>query len=181
MGFSTPAPRIANVIIFAGLVFFFAFSAAAQTAFKTNVRVGYQGGDNWEPGILADRSGHLYVVIYQEPDSPLSCSGCLNHLLIQRSDDGGNTWTVPVMPDPTPAKQQDTTYRSSADGGTTWSHESEVSNYVPAYSYLASTGYQFPYGDQFRMTIDSGGKIYTVWGEAPSYNAIGNSWVANQQ
>ena len=66
-------------------------------------------------------------------------------------------------------------YRSSAEGGTTWSPESEVSNYVPGYSYLTPTGYQFPYGDQFRMTIDSGGKIHMVWGEAPSYNAIGNS------
>ena len=98
--------RTRTVALCFGLLLLVATCELAQTVFNTNVRVGYQGGDNWEPSILADDSGHLYVVFYQEPDSPVSCSGCLNHMLVQRSDDGGNTWTSPIMPDPTPTKQQ---------------------------------------------------------------------------
>ena len=93
----------------------------AQTVFNVNVRVGYVGGDNWEPGMLADNYGHLYVVFYQEPDSPAGCSGCLNHLLVQRSDDGGNTWTSPVMPDPVKTKgQADAWLQLDPDGKTVW-------------------------------------------------------------
>lgn len=74
-----------------------------------------------------------------------------------------------------------TMYRSSANSGGSWSAESTVSNFVPGYSYLTSTGYTFPYGDQFRMAIDSSGKIHMVWGETTAYTSIGNSWVGNQQ
>lgn len=98
-----------------------ASSGVAQTVFNTNVRVGYQGGDNWEPGMLADNFGHLYVVFYQEPDSPVSCAGCLNHLLVQRSDDGGKTWTSPVMPNPVQTKgQADAWLQLDPDGKTVW-------------------------------------------------------------
>jgi len=105
----------------AGLLVLATICGLAQTVFNTNVRVGYRGGDNWEPGMLADNYGHLYVVFYQEPDSPVSCSGCLNHMLVQRSDDGGKTWTFPVMPDPIPTNQQaDPWLQLDPDGKTIW-------------------------------------------------------------
>lgn len=407
---------------------------SAQTTFSTNVRVGFQPGDDWEPAMLADNSGHLYVVYAHLSDSPTqtSCPGCPNHLLIQRSDNGGTTWTSPVMIDPANSSQFDpwivldpdgstiwisymnnvgnalgpidvvkstdlgvswsppvqvssskmdkdamairggtmavcfddfyngyaaistnggtswtqhtmfsfknaplqllcsgaaidslgniffswdtsykngtpgakvwvekssdggntwtqtiidnggtappcshcgagayfgaqmslslggddtiyllynmssdltngapqriyfrasrdhgssysarqdvslapagvensfptvlagttagdvrvawqdnrnggywnTMYRSSTNGGSSWSPESIVSNYVPGYSYLTSSGYQFPYGDYFRMALDPGGKIHAAWGEAPCYNCLGNIWVGSQQ
>lgn len=74
-----------------------------------------------------------------------------------------------------------TMYRSSTNGGGSWSPEGEVSNYVAGYSYLTSTGYLFPYGDYFRMALDSSGKIHLAWGEAPAYTSQGNIWVGNQQ
>ncbi len=73
-----------------------------------------------------------------------------------------------------------TMYRSSKNGGSRWSQESFVSNDVPGYSYLTSGGYLFPYGDYFRMALDSGGKIHVAWGEAPEYQSPGNIWVGNQ-
>ena len=72
-------------------------------------------------------------------------------------------------------------YRSSVDGGAAWSAESTASNYVPGYSYLTTNGFSFPYGDYFRLTLDSSGKIHAAWGEASSYSSVGNIWVANQQ
>lgn len=72
-------------------------------------------------------------------------------------------------------------YRSSTDGGNTWSAESTVSNYVPGYSYLTTNGFAFPYGDYFRLTLDSNAKVHAAWGESSSYASVGNIWVANQQ
>lgn len=110
-----------KAVFLAGLAVLCTCTATAQTVFNQNIRIGYQGGDNWEPGMLADNSGHLYAVFYQEPDSPSGCSGCLNHLLVQRSNDGGVTWTSPVMPDPEKTKgQADAWLQLDPDGQTVW-------------------------------------------------------------
>lgn len=82
---------------------------SAQTAFSTNVRVGFQAGDDWEPSLAADNAGHRFVLITHLSDSPpqSSCSGCANHLIVQRSDDGGNTWNSPIMIDSANSSQFD--------------------------------------------------------------------------
>jgi len=74
-----------------------------------------------------------------------------------------------------------TMYRSSTNGGISFSPESFVSSYVPGYSYLTTSGYQLPYGDYIRMALDSVGKIHVAWGEAPCYKCVGNIWVGNEQ
>ncbi|HET7641764.1 MAG TPA: sialidase family protein, partial [Ktedonobacteraceae bacterium] len=48
-------------------------------------------------------------------------------------------------------------YRASSDGGATWSGESQVSSFVPGYSYLTPTGFGLPYGDYFEMSVDDRG------------------------
>jgi len=45
-------------------------------------------------------------------------------------------------------------YRSSTDGGPTWSGETKLSTSVNGYSYIFSDGFRFPFGDYFDMTID---------------------------
>jgi hypothetical protein len=67
-------------------------------------------------------------------------------------------------------------YRSSTNGGATWSAESKLSNYVADYSYIQPSGLSFPFGDYFEMDIDSRGSTQAVWGEGLNYNTPGSIW-----
>lgn len=71
---------------------------AAGGAFTTQHRLGFQAGDDWEPALAADASGHVYA-LYKHYDVPggQTCTGCDRHVLLQRSGDGGDTWTAPVL------------------------------------------------------------------------------------
>jgi hypothetical protein len=74
-------------------------------------------------------------------------------------------------------------YRSSLNGGTSWSSEVKLSSYVGGYPYkLASPsdGFLQPYGDYFELEIDSAGKTDAFWGEGNSYAGPGNVWFAHQ-
>jgi BNR/Asp-box repeat protein len=74
-------------------------------------------------------------------------------------------------------------YRSSANGGTTWSPEVQVSNYVAGYPYKSATpkdGFLMPYGDYFELDVDSSGGTQAIWGEGPSYAGPGNVWYARR-
>jgi hypothetical protein len=72
-----------------------------------------------------------------------------------------------------------TYYRSSTNGGATWSAEKQMSSYVPGYSYIQRNGFSFPFGDYFEMDIDSHGQTQAVWGEGLNYNSPGSIWYSN--
>lgn len=69
-------------------------------------------------------------------------------------------------------------YRSSGDGGASWSAETRVSGFVAGYSYLTANGFGLPYGDYFQMAVDSSGGTQIAWGESSSYAGPGNIWTA---
>ncbi|MGA9353085.1 MAG: exo-alpha-sialidase [Terriglobales bacterium] len=69
-----------------------------------------------------------------------------------------------------------TYYRSSSNGGATWSEETRVSRYVPGYSYIKKAGFRFPFGDYFSMAIDNHGDTQIVWGEGLNYQSPGSIW-----
>jgi hypothetical protein len=74
-------------------------------------------------------------------------------------------------------------YRSSADGGSTWSAEVQVSKYVAGYPYKFAApkdGFLMPYGDYFELDVDSAGRTHAIWGEGPSYAGPGNVWYAHR-
>jgi Neuraminidase (sialidase) len=71
-----------------------------------------------------------------------------------------------------------TYYRSSKDGGLTWSAEADISTYVPGFSYIQPAGFSFPFGDYYEMTIDDQGTTHLVWGEGLSYRGPGSIWYA---
>lgn len=62
--------------------------------FSPQSRIGFQAGDDWEPSIAADRFGHTYA-LFKHYDVNPTCTRCDLHLLVQRSDDGGITWSTP--------------------------------------------------------------------------------------
>jgi hypothetical protein len=70
-------------------------------------------------------------------------------------------------------------YRSSTNGGATWSSESQLSTYVPGYEYINPRGFKFPFGDYFEMDIDNHGDTQVVWGEGLTYESPGSIWYSN--
>jgi hypothetical protein len=71
-------------------------------------------------------------------------------------------------------------YRTSANGGSSWSGESVLSTYVAGYSYIFADGFRFPFGDYFDMDIDSQGHTQTAWGEGYNWLTPGDVWYTRQ-
>jgi len=69
-----------------------------------------------------------------------------------------------------------TYYRSSSNGGATWSDEARLSGYVSGYRYIRNEGFRFPFGDYFGMAIDNHGDTHVVWGEGLNYQSPGSIW-----
>ena len=69
-----------------------------------------------------------------------------------------------------------TFYRSSTNGGATWSAETRLSRAVPGYDYILSGGFRFPFGDYFGLAIDNEGGTHAVWGEGRDYKSPGSIW-----
>jgi len=69
-----------------------------------------------------------------------------------------------------------TYYRSSSNGGAAWSAESDLSTYVPGFSYIQPGGFGYPFGDYFEMDIDDHGDTHAVWGEGLNYQTPGSIW-----
>jgi hypothetical protein len=74
---------------------------AAATGFTAQARLGFPAGDDWEPAMAADHFGHVYV-LYKHYDvaGQTTCSSCGLHVLLQVSNDRGNTWSAPAPIDP---------------------------------------------------------------------------------
>jgi hypothetical protein len=69
-----------------------------------------------------------------------------------------------------------TYYRSSTNGGTTWSAEADLSTFVSGYSYIVPDGFSFPFGDYYELDIDDHGTTHAVWGEGLNYDSPGSIW-----
>lgn len=69
-------------------------------------------------------------------------------------------------------------FRSSTNGGTSWSGEVDLSTYVSGSSYIFPDGFRFPFGDYYEMDIDEQGINHLVWGEGYSYDSPGSIWYA---
>ena len=69
-----------------------------------------------------------------------------------------------------------TYYRSSNNGGATWSDETRMSGFVPGYKYIAKKGFRFPFGDYFGLAIDNHEDTQAVWGEGMNYQSPGSIW-----
>src|SRR6266568_4495139 len=71
--------------------------------FSTQERLGFQSGDDWEPSITSDHFGHIYAMFkHYDVAGGQTCWGCGLHMVFQRSDDGGQTWSFPraIAPGP---------------------------------------------------------------------------------
>jgi hypothetical protein len=69
-----------------------------------------------------------------------------------------------------------TFYRSSTNGGATWSPEMRLSGPAQGYDYILPGGFRFPFGDYFSLAIDNEGATHAVWGEGRDYKSPGSIW-----
>ena len=145
--------------------------------------------------IAVDQAGNLYV----NYNAPLVDNGA-PHVWYKTSTDGGATWSPRVelstdaanswhvftgiaagsAGDVRVAWMDNRTgaynlwYRSSSDGGQTWSTEVQVSQFRRGYSYVTTQGFAFPYGDYITLTLDPTGHVQAAWGEGPNWVGPGN-------
>lgn len=73
-----------------------------------------------------------------------------------------------------------TYYRSSTDGGLTWSTAVDISDATTGAPYQSAGGYLEVYGDYGEIAITSAGKTIAVWGEGNSYIGPGGVWFNRQ-
>jgi hypothetical protein len=70
-------------------------------------------------------------------------------------------------------------YRSSSNGGATWSAETQLSGPARGYDYVRADGFRFPFGNFFSIAIDNLGNTHAVWGEGRNYKSPGSIWYAH--
>jgi BNR repeat protein len=148
--------------------------------------------------IASDAAGTLYVLW----NSGIADKGP-ERIYFAKSSDGGATWTGKVEISTAPVgvghafpaiaagaagdvriawmdtragSLWNTYYRSSQDGGATWSAEADLSTFVAGYSYIQPDGFAFPFGDYFEIDIDEQGTTHAVWGEGLNYDSPGSIW-----
>lgn len=159
----------------------------------------YQGQD----ALSADASGAL-VYLYDGA----TVAGGNQFIYASRSTDRGVTWTTPV-PVSTPGEEAvtpmiesrgrgdvriawaettgggnvdawNTMYRSSTDGGQTWSDAVRISDAISGAPYKTAAGYAEVYGDYGELAITNRGKTIATWGEGISYYGPGGVWINRQ-
>jgi hypothetical protein len=148
--------------------------------------------------LAGDEAGVLYALWNMG-----TVDGGPERIFFARSTDGGGTWSAkndvsaapagaaPAFPAIAAASAGDvriawmdarggtlwnTYYRSSTNGGATWSAESDLSTYVPGFGYIQPGGFGYPFGDYFEMDIDDHGDTQAVWGEGLNYQTPGSIW-----
>jgi hypothetical protein len=119
-----------------------------------------KGGTSWSPKVEVSTapagSNHAF---------PAIVAGATGEVRISWMDTrAGSLWN--------------TYYRSSTDGGATWSAEVDLSTYVSGFSYIQPDGFSFPYGDYYELDIDDQGNTHVIWGEGLNYNSPGSIWYA---
>jgi hypothetical protein len=152
--------------------------------------------------LAGDASGTL-VAEYGGSTSP----GVNGNIWVQRSTDDGLTWSGKTLLTPVTgggdasfpaiaggasgdfrltymdsrARAWNVWYRSSTDGGLTWSADANVSDATSGALYKSAAGFTAPYGDYDGITITNLRKSVAVMGESASFSAgPGNIWINRQ-
>ncbi len=148
--------------------------------------------------IAVDGAGTVYVIY----NAPLVNNGA-PYVWLRSSLDGGQTWSsrqlistavpgswhafpgiaagvagdvrIDWMDNRTGA--YNVWYRSSSNGGASWSSDIQISQFVAGTSYITAAGFAFPYGDYTTINLDPSGHVYLAWGEGPNYLGPGNVFV----
>jgi hypothetical protein len=136
-------------------------------------------------------------------------AGGLQTISSERSTDGGRTWSAPLTLSATgettsaPAIESrgsgdvrawyyqtsgggnvdawNVWYRSSTDGGASWTAAVKISDAAGGAVYKTAAGFGEVYGDYGEIGITNTGKSIAIWGEGISYTGPGGVWFNRQQ
>jgi len=72
-------------------------------------------------------------------------------------------------------------YRSSSDGGASWSAPVKISDATSGAEYKTADGFLDVYGDYGEIAVTDRGKTIAVWGEGFSWIGPGGSWFNRQR
>jgi hypothetical protein len=127
-------------------------TGGASWSARNDVSTAPTGAENCFPTIAAGASGDVRIAWMDArvSDTPAN-DGTTRHL-----------WN--------------TFYRSSTNGGATWSAESQLSGPARGYDYILPNGFRFPFGDYFSLAIDNQGVTHGVWGAGRNYKSPGSIW-----
>jgi BNR repeat-like domain len=153
--------------------------------------------------LSADDTGNL-VLLYDGATTALGPQ----QIFARRSTDGGRTWTARVPLSvagenaTSPAVESrgngdvrawymqtingddpdawNVYYRSSTDGGLTWTAPLLISDVTTGAAYKHADGFDEVYGDYGEMAITSTGKTIATWGEGLSWAGPGGVWFNRQ-
>jgi hypothetical protein len=125
------------------------------------------GGASW-----SDRSNVSHAVPGVEHSFPALVAGTAGDVRIAWMDARATEAGHPDRP------LWNTYYRSSTNGGASWSPETQLSGPVRGYDYILPSGFRFPFGDYFSLAIDGEGTTHAVWGEGRNYKSPGSIWYA---
>ncbi len=153
-----------------------------------------------QASVVADSAGHL-VFAFEGP----SVAGGPQRVEVSASSDEGRTWSSPVAlstagedatgprlassgggdvriwymqtADGDDADAWNVWYRSSANGGRTWSPPVRIDDApAGAAGYVNASGFDEIYGDYGEIAVTSAGRTIAVWGEGFSYTGPGGTW-----
>ena len=110
--------------------------------------------------------------------APANAEHCFPAIVAGAAGDVRIAWMDARTLDPQHRNQPlwNTYYRSSTNGGATWSPESLLSGPSAGYDYILPQGFRFPFGDYFGLAIDNEGTTHAVWGEGRNYKSPGSIW-----
>jgi hypothetical protein len=126
---------------------------------RVYVSTSSDAGRTWSPGVALSIAG-------ENATGPrlASFGGSLRLWYMQTADgDDPDAWNV--------------WYRSSSDGGTTWSAPLKLSDApAGATGYVGADGFAEVYGDYGEIAVTNTGKTFATWGEGFSYTGPGGTW-----
>lgn len=67
-------------------------------------------------------------------------------------------------------------YRSSSNGGSTWTAEVDLTSLVSGFTYIFTDGFRYPFGDYFELDIDEQGTAHLIFGIGYNYDSPGSIW-----
>ncbi len=154
--------KLITVLVAVAAAWGLAAPAASQAA-VTVQRLGYCGGDDWEPAMASD-SGHVYVLITHYAGNP-ACDPAAgqnnSRIMIQVSNDGGRTFSAPAVVASTPGG---ISYPDQADPSIAID-KSTGAIYVSLLAYGLSGGHTDIYiakstnfGQSFSQAVQANGK-----------------------
>lgn len=120
------------------------------------------GGATWSAAVALSASGAMA----EAPAVESTGNGDVRAWYYQTTGSNVDQWNV--------------YYRSSTDGGTTWTAAVDISDASSGAAYKSAAGFLEPYGDYGEMAITSTGKSIAVWGEGSSYTGPGGVWFNRQ-